>query len=193
MPARRSRKPKAAPRKTTAKTRKQQERPGVSQAVAASYLDIATRTLRELVAAGRLPNPKTATLDELRLARLRDLREQAAGRGGDGKLDLATERARLAKEQADGQAMKNAQLAGELLRRDDVIRTWATEFASVKSRIRGIPKRARRQMPGFTREMELALLARIDEVLSEFAGDGLPAGRSDDDVEDGGEGVPTSA
>lgn len=42
------------------------------------------------------------------------LREQAAGRAATGDLDLAGERARLAKEQADKIAMQNAEKRAEL-------------------------------------------------------------------------------
>jgi len=42
------------------------------------------------------------------------LREMAAGRATSGDLDLATERARLAKEQADKFAMQNSVARGEL-------------------------------------------------------------------------------
>lgn len=42
------------------------------------------------------------------------LREQAAGRAASGDLDLAGERARLAKEQADKIAMQNAEKRAEL-------------------------------------------------------------------------------
>lgn len=42
------------------------------------------------------------------------LREVAAGRAASGDLDLASERARLAKEQADKVAMQNAVTRGEL-------------------------------------------------------------------------------
>jgi hypothetical protein len=51
------------------------------------------------------------------------LREVAAARGGEAQiLDLTQERARLAKEQADGQELKNRQLRSELLPAADVER-----------------------------------------------------------------------
>jgi phage terminase Nu1 subunit (DNA packaging protein) len=47
---------------------------------------------------------------------------QLAARAGD--LDLDAERARLAKEQADGQELKNAKLRDSLLPADEVVEAW---------------------------------------------------------------------
>lgn len=51
---------------------------------------------------------KLASLDEIRVAYIRELREQAAGRAAAGDLDLATERAGLAKAQREKIEMQNA-------------------------------------------------------------------------------------
>lgn len=92
----------------------------------------------------------------------------------DGVTDLASERARLAKAQTRTAELRNAELEGELLRRRDVLETWTTKITAAKSKLRGIPKRAQRQVPGLTRAMAKALLKLIDEVLHDLAGDGLP-------------------
>ena len=49
----------------------------------------------------------------------------------DGELDLNAERARLAKEQADGQALKNAELRASLLPADEVAEAWKEAQAMV--------------------------------------------------------------
>lgn len=69
------------------------------------------------------------------------LREVAAGRQGEDPdaPDLTDERARLAKAQADAQEMKNAQMRGELLPREDVDAAVAAAFARVRARLIGIP------------------------------------------------------
>ncbi|MBP0492098.1 hypothetical protein [Roseomonas indoligenes] len=65
----------------------------------AEHLDLTDRSVRELQKRGVLPQGKRGALDlgECRLAYIRHLREQAAGRAGtkDSKHSLATERARL--------------------------------------------------------------------------------------------------
>lgn len=72
------------------------------------------------------------------------LREVAAGRGGeDHQLKLTQERARLASEQADSQALKNAELRGELVRVDDVEREWTGIMRGVRSEILAVPARLR--------------------------------------------------
>ena len=57
---------------------------------------------------------KTAFLDEIREAYITELREQAAGRAASGDLDLATERAGLAKAQREKIEMQNAVTRREL-------------------------------------------------------------------------------
>lgn len=57
---------------------------------------------------------KAASIDAIRVAYIRRLREQAAGRAANGDLQLAAERARLASEQADRVAMLNARTKREL-------------------------------------------------------------------------------
>ena len=57
---------------------------------------------------------KAASLNEIRVAYIRRLREQAAGRAAVGDLDLAGERAALAKAQRERIEMQNAVTRGEL-------------------------------------------------------------------------------
>lgn len=74
----------------------------------AEHLDMSDRNLRDLLQAVGLDH-KQAAMSEIRLAYIRRLREQAAGRMGDSSgLDLVQERAALAREQRIGQAIKNA-------------------------------------------------------------------------------------
>lgn len=73
----------------------------------AEHLDMSDRNLRDLLQSVGLDH-KQAAMSEIRVAYIRRLREQAAGRMGDsGGLDLVQERAALAREQRIGQAIKN--------------------------------------------------------------------------------------
>jgi phage terminase Nu1 subunit (DNA packaging protein) len=59
---------------------------------------------------------------------------------GDGKpIDLNAERARLAKEQADGQALKNSVARGELLPADKVENAWMSAIGRCRALLLGIP------------------------------------------------------
>ena len=74
----------------------------------AEHLDMSDRNLRDLLQSVGLDH-KQAAMSEIRVAYIRRLREQAAGRMGEmGGLDLVQERAALAREQREGQAIKNA-------------------------------------------------------------------------------------
>ena len=76
------------------------------------------------------------------------LRAVAAGRGGeDDQLRLTKERARLASEQADAQALKNAALRGELVKAEDVERAWGDVLRQVRARILAVPSRLRQSLP----------------------------------------------
>lgn len=76
------------------------------------------------------------------------LREQAAGRAAAGDLDLATERARLAKEQADKIAMHNAVTRGELAPVAAMEAVLATVGAKIGKILDTIPGLVRRRVPG---------------------------------------------
>lgn len=84
-----------------------------SQTEIAEHLDTSDRTIRELQ--DKLGfNCKTQTVDEIRIAYIRHLREQAAGRATNTDLDLASERAALAREQRIRIEMQNAVTRREL-------------------------------------------------------------------------------
>ena len=75
------------------------------------------------------------------------LREVAAGRGGEEhQLKLTQERARLASEQADAQALKNAELRGEVVRADETERAWTDVLRRVRGEIMAVPARLRPDM-----------------------------------------------
>lgn len=93
---------------------------------------------------------KAASLGDIRIAYIRRLREQAAGRAAAGDLDLATERARLAREQADKVAMQNAVTRGELapvVLIEEVLTKAASKVAGV---LDAIPGMIRRRVPLLT-------------------------------------------
>ena len=79
----------------------------------AAHLDLSDRSVREFMSKTGMDN-RTCTIDEFRVAYIRNLREQAAGRATEGDLNLAGERAGLAREQKDRIAMMNAQTRREL-------------------------------------------------------------------------------
>lgn len=78
------------------------------------------------------------------------LRSVAAGRGGDGTQELTAERARLAREQADMTAIKNAVARRELVAVSEVERAWSQICRKVRNAILAVPSRARQTLPHMT-------------------------------------------
>lgn len=103
---------------------------------------------------------------------LAHLRETAAGRGGEaGVLDLTAERARLAKEQADGHQLKNEVTRGQMVLADDVARVWADEERAIRAAMLSVPNRIQMEDTGFTRS-DIAMIDRaIRDVLTEVGHD----------------------
>lgn len=91
-----------------------------TMAEVAAHLDVSEETVRQLKLRGVFSAAARGQmdLDACRVAYIRHLRERAAGRASDGAdaegLDLVEQRARLASEQADHYAMKNALARREL-------------------------------------------------------------------------------
>ena len=96
------------------------------------------------------------------------LRGIASGRGDEEHaLNLTAERARLAKEQADAQSLKNAVLRDELVRADDVERKWGDILRQVRSRLMAVPSRLR-QSRGLTASETQAIDDELRAALAEL-------------------------
>lgn len=94
---------------------------------------------------------KTAELSDVRVAYIRRLREAAAGRGGEGAVgELAAERARLAREQADKIAMQNAVTRGELAPVALLEEVLTKAASKVAGALDAIPGMIRRRVPLLT-------------------------------------------
>jgi phage terminase Nu1 subunit (DNA packaging protein) len=84
-----------------------------TQQVIAEHLDLSQQDVSNWMERLRI-DWRVTSLDDIRIAYIRSLRETAAGRASNGEIGLATERARLAREQADRIAMQNAITRREL-------------------------------------------------------------------------------
>ena len=112
---------------------------------------------------------KTSTIDEIRVAYIRHLREQAAGRAASGDLDLATERARLAKEQADKVAMQNAVTRGDLapvVMIEEVLTKTAARLAGIFDAIPGLVSRRVPSLRADEIDLIAAEIARVRNVVA---------------------------
>ena len=154
----------------------------LTQADIAAHLDLTQQTVSDLIRRGVLPRPhrgKACTLDVYRVGYIRHLREMAAGRASeDDSLDLVAERARLAKEQADAQAYKNALTRGDLLTWTQAEMTWEKVLTALRTRLLAIPSKAAVLLVAMTTAAETqgALTALIYEALQELADGGAALG-----------------
>jgi phage terminase Nu1 subunit (DNA packaging protein) len=115
----------------------------------AEHLDMSQAAVSTLMAELGI-DWKTTELDQIRVAYIRRLREQAAGRAAAGDLDLATERAMLAREQRVRIEMQNAVTRGELapvILIEEVLTKAASKVAGV---LDAIPGMIRRRVPLLT-------------------------------------------
>lgn len=102
-------------------------------------------------------------MDEIRVRYIRQLRATAAGRAAAGGVDLATERARLAREQADRVAMANAVTRGELTPTvvlEQVLAACASKAAGIFDAVPGIVKRRYPDLPSSAVDLIAAEIAR---------------------------------
>lgn len=99
------------------------------------------------------------------------LREVAAARGGEGQiLDLNQERARLAREQADGQELKNRQLRKELVSASDVEREWSDVLRKVRAGILAVTSRVRASA-GLSAEQAVEMDSELRLALKDLGND----------------------
>lgn len=128
----------------------------------AAFLGISDRMVRELSKRGHVSRAKrgryhfTASVSTY----CQHLRGIAAGRGGDDHVTtLTAERARLAREQADSAALKNAVLRGSMVAVVDVEREWIDVLRTVRASMLAVSSRLQLQLP----RLGNADLAAIDK------------------------------
>ena len=105
----------------------------ISQAELSAKLNISPTNLSKMISAGILT--KMYDVEKATIEYISHLRERAAGRGAD----LSEERARLAKEQADGKEMENEVSRGELVHIKDVGKSLERALVKVRNRLLAIP------------------------------------------------------
>lgn len=163
-----------------AEATRSQQRP--SQAEIAEHLDISERRVRELATEWAIDS-RAITLGEWRLRYLRKLREEAAGRAAIGDLDLVTERARLAKVQADRIEMQNAITRNELAPVDQLEEVLTRTGSRVARLLDTIPGELRRRCPQLSAADIDTIAATIIQVRNIAAGLSM-ADLQDDDAAD---------
>lgn len=154
----------------------------MTQAEFGARVGVSQAAISELVARGTL-SPGAAGGVWLR-EYCSNLREQAAGRWAAGDLDLAAERARLAKEQADRIALQNERTRRESAPTLVIHEVLARTAAKINVVFEGLPGSLRRRFPELSAETidyvsrEIARVRNIvaempiDDVISDDGGEG---------------------
>jgi phage terminase Nu1 subunit (DNA packaging protein) len=132
----------------------------LSQASFGELVGVSQPAVSAMLAAGWLPANGTGR--QWLLAYCAHLREVAAGRASSGDLDLAQERAALAKEQRIGQKIKNAVAQGEYAPVGLLGDVLAAASAAVVDRFDALPATLKKACPDLPAEARDA----IDRVLS---------------------------
>ena len=130
--------------------------------------------LRALVRRGILPKAARGRYDLVACvqAYVTHLREIAAGRQSEGsEYDLVAERARLAAEQADAQAMKNEQMRGDSVPRLEVEELVTAAYSACQRRFLALPTAVapRVSIESETRVCEAIVREYVEEALEEIA------------------------
>jgi len=117
----------------------------VKTQVMAHLLGLSPRRITQLVEEEIAVKVGHGTFDAA--ATIQNYIAHATGKAGnrESTLDLTAERARLAKEQADAQALKNTLARGETLDAEAVAQTWEGIIADVRSAMLAVPGRLRRR------------------------------------------------
>ena len=145
-----------------------------SQSEIAAKLGINVGTFKDFVARGIIEERDRGqyTLEECAKQYLSHLREIAAGRVTADGLNLADERARLAKEQADAKEMENMVERGELLYMDDVIKDFEEQLMNCKTKLLAAPTKVAAEIFASrdVQEVQEIMEAAIKDALSELVG-----------------------
>lgn len=137
----------------------------------AAYLDVIPRTVWRLADEGLVVRAGRGRYDLAASVRtyVTHIRAMAAGRAGDEQAGLTAERARLAREQADAVALRNAIARGEMVPAADVEREWSSILRNVRSRMLAVPSRVAARVPTLTKADVALVEHEVAAALTELA------------------------
>lgn len=111
-----------------------------TQAQFAKHWGISTPAVNDLMARGVVP--RDASIEEGCLAYTTHLREEAAGRGGEGSEGLTREKTRLTKAQADRVELEVEELRGSLVRVEAVEIELGDLVTAARAKLLALPGKA---------------------------------------------------
>ena len=161
----------------------------MTQAAFGALVGVSQQAIGNLVGRGVLDKE----MDGLQMLQVycSHLREQAAGRAANGELDLATERAGLAKAQREKIEMQNAVTRNELAPVALIEEVLSMAGGKIAGILDAIPGAVKRRVPSLSSEEIKNIAAEIAHVRNVVAGMSLDDLREPDDEdgeEEGGDG-----
>ena len=147
--------------------------PTVTAPTLARWLGIAGKYVYELAKAGVLVRAGRGMYRTRGSVRgyCEHIRRTATQRGAEGSLEaIRDQRIRIAKEQADGLALKNAQMRGELRDAGAVRAEWSDMLRTVRAGMLAVPSRAGSRLPHLTPHDIAEIDAEVRAVLTELGG-----------------------
>ena len=151
-----------------------------TQKEVAEHLDLSVKRVSELIRDGLLPSKKGRSplnIDVCRVAYISYLRKLGGynKRGGTG--DIAEEKTRLTKAQADAAELKVSELEGELIPAKLVENTWTEIAAVIRVKLLGLASKIAHLVQGAKtyQDIEQIINKQIYETLNELAeSNGIP-------------------
>jgi phage terminase Nu1 subunit (DNA packaging protein) len=138
------------------------------QSEIAEHLDMSERAVREFLVSAGIGH-KQSTLSEIRIAYIRRQREVAAGRAtAEDGIDLATERALLARSQREGQEIKNEVARGTYAPISLLADVLANASQAVVDRFDQIPAMIKRVCPDLPAPAFEALMGEVASARNEM-------------------------
>ena len=150
----------------------------------AEHLDLSTKRISELIRDGILPSKmgrSPINIDVCRIAYISYLRKLGGYHKKSGGGDIAEEKTRLTKAQADKAELEVSELEGQLIPAQLVQDTWTDMVANVRSKLLGLPSRIAHQVIALETypEAEQLIKENVHDALSELAENGIPTQYAD--------------
>ena len=150
----------------------------------AEHLDLSTKRISELIRDGILPSKmgrSPLNLDVCRIAYISYLRKLGGYNKRSGGGDIAEEKTRLTKAQADKAELEVSELEGQLIPAQLVQDPWTALVANARAKLLALPSKIAHQVIALDKyaEAELLIKENVHDALSELAEDGIPTKYAD--------------
>jgi phage terminase Nu1 subunit (DNA packaging protein) len=150
----------------------------------AEHLDLSTKRISELIRDGILPSKmgrSPLNIDVCRIAYISYLRKLGGYNKRSGGGDIAEEKTRLTKAQADKAELEVSELEGQLIPAQLVQDTWTDFVANARAKLLALPSKIAHQVIALDKyaEAELLIKENVHDALSELAEDGIPTKYAD--------------